>query len=244
MDATTTRPAEGPDGRRRPEPAAGERLGRTRRSACLRGWRLLLVVFVALDAIALAGWRGPSAAGNSAASSDSSLVGPPRAAATGPSGAQAAPVGIDIPSIGVHAAMVDLHLQADGSLAVPTDFATTGWWADGTRPGAVGPAIIVGHVDSYKAAAVFYRLRDLQPGAEVTVRRGDGSAVIFVTQAVKQYAKDALPADAIYGPTDVAALRLITCGGPFDRRHRRYVDNVVAFAQLAAPAHPTSGGRP
>jgi hypothetical protein len=36
----------------------------------------------------------------------------------------------------------------------------------------------------------------------------------------------------VYGPIPYPALRLITCGGDFDRRARSYRNNVIVFARL------------
>ncbi len=40
------------------------------------------------------------------------------------------------------------------------------------------------------------------------------------------------PTQLVYGNTNHAALRLITCGGSFDFSTGHYVDNVVVFATL------------
>jgi hypothetical protein len=37
----------------------------------------------------------------------------------------------------------------------------------------------------------------------------------------------------VFGATPDAELRLVTCGGAFDRAARSYVDDVVVFAVLA-----------
>src|SRR4051812_46634174 len=57
----------------------------------------------------------------------------------------ARPVRLEIPSIGVDAAMTPLGLNPDRTLAVPTNFGQTGWWTGGARPGQSGPAIVAGH---------------------------------------------------------------------------------------------------
>lgn len=143
------------------------------------------------------------------------------------------PVSIDIPAIDVHSELVDLRLAADGTLNTPTDFGRAGWWSQGVAPGDPGTAIVVGHVDSYKGAAVFYRLRELNPGDDVAVERNDGSVVHFKIEAVEQFEKSAFPSDLVYGQSPTPSLRLITCGGRFDKRHKRYLDNIVVFAHLA-----------
>ncbi|HKG63633.1 MAG TPA: hypothetical protein VKB28_06190, partial [Solirubrobacteraceae bacterium] len=66
---------------------------------------------------------------------------------------RSAPVRIEIPAIGVRARVVSLGLNADGTLRVPTRFRDAGWWAGGARPGERGPAVVVGHVDSYTGPA-------------------------------------------------------------------------------------------
>lgn len=143
------------------------------------------------------------------------------------------PVHLRIESIAVDTDLVDLSRNADGTLETPRNFAVAGWYARGAAPGADGSAVIAGHVDSTKGPAVFYRLRDLQLGATVLVTRIDGSVVRFVVEAVKQFRKDDFPTKLVYASGGSPQLRLITCGGRFDRRRRSYQDNVVVFARLA-----------
>lgn len=143
------------------------------------------------------------------------------------------PVGIRIPAIGVDASMIPLGLRADRSIEVPEDFAQTGWWADGPEPGEPGPAVVLGHVDSRSGPAVFFDLRNLQPGDEVVIDRADGTSVVYQVDRLEQHPKDDFPTDAVYGPTSDVQLRLVTCGGEFDRSVRSYDDNIVVFASLA-----------
>jgi hypothetical protein len=95
--------------------------------------------------------------------------------------------------------------------------------------------VILGHVDTAQdGPAVFYRLHQLRTGDTVTVRRTDGSTAVFTVRQVAEYRKSAFPAQAVYGPLDYPALRLITCGGSFDQLHRQYRANVVVYAALTA----------
>ena len=147
-------------------------------------------------------------------------------------GQQYAPLRIQIPAIGASAPVDPLGLNRDGTLAVPVDFARAGYYTGRPPPGAIGPAIIVAHVDSKTGPAVFARLRDLKPGDEVTVTRADRSDVVFVIDRIESHPKNAFPTNAVYDPTPGATLRLITCGGSFDRRAGHYRDNVIAFAHF------------
>lgn len=139
------------------------------------------------------------------------------------------PTEVRIPRIDVRSTLVGLGLGAGGELTAPADFGTAGWYERGTLPGETGPAVIAGHVDSYRGPAVFYRLRELRPGDTVEVRRG-GEWLPFRVVATARYPKDAFPTEAVYGATPRAELRLITCGGEFDRAKRSYRDNVVVYA--------------
>jgi sortase (surface protein transpeptidase) len=92
--------------------------------------------------------------------------------------------------------------------------------------------VILGHVDSTTGPAVFYRLRDLEPGDPVRVTRGDGSVAIFEVDRLEQHRKTRFPTDRVYFPTPEPTLRLVTCGGDFDTAAGSYRDNLVVFATL------------
>ncbi|MCA2215269.1 class F sortase [Jidongwangia harbinensis] len=140
-----------------------------------------------------------------------------------------APTRLKVKAIGVDTSLETLRLGDDGELTTPEDFGAAGWYADGTRPGDVGPAVIAGHVDSKKGPAVFYRLRELEAGDRIDVVRG-GRTVRFTVTSAAWYPKKRFPTDKVYGPTPDRQLRLITCGGVFDRSLRSYRDNLVVYA--------------
>jgi sortase (surface protein transpeptidase) len=144
----------------------------------------------------------------------------------------AAPVALTIPAIGVRTKLVYLGLNSDGTLQVPSSTAVAGWYTGSPRPGATGAAVIAGHVDSRAGLGVFFWLRTLRPGDRVYVARADGTLAVFTVTSVRTYAKDQFPTAAVYGPVPDAELRLITCGGTFDRPLGRYLSNVVVFARL------------
>ena len=155
---------------------------------------------------------------------------PERLAVPGPA---APPVRVVIPAIGVATDLSRLGLEPDGTMAVPDDFHQAGWFAQGPAPGQPGPAVIAGHVDSRTGPAVFYRLRELRAGHTIHITRDDGTRLRFVVESARSYPKTSFPTAAVFGPVPSAALRLITCGGDFDRASRSYRDNLVVFAHLA-----------
>jgi Sortase domain len=207
---------------------AGPRpLARPLRSA---GWPALLL------ALAAAACGGTAPARHEAAppaSTPSIRPGTGAPAATVLRRASRPPVRIQIPAIGVSAAVTRLGLNRDGSMQVPADFGVTGWFTGGPAPGQTGPAVIAGHIDSRTGPAVFYRLRELRAGDRVDVARADGTTVHFAVNSVVQYPKQAFPTEAVFGPAPEPLLRLITCGGSFDRSRGSYRDNVVVTARLA-----------
>ncbi len=143
------------------------------------------------------------------------------------------PVALSIPAIGVTTELVRLGVDAGGELVPPEDPAVAGWFSAGPAPGATGPAVLAGHVDSRDGPAVFFRLREVTVGSEVLVSREDGTTARFTVTQVDRYPKDAFPTTEVYSPTPGPELRLITCGGDFDGVQRSYRDNVVVSARPA-----------
>lgn len=143
------------------------------------------------------------------------------------------PVRVRIPTIGVVAPVGPLYVDGNGVLPPPDGNHITGWWKQGPEPGEKGPAVIVGHVDSYQGPAVFFRLHELRTGEEIFVDRADGSTAVFAVARVERHDKNAFPTDAVYHDTPDPQLRLITCGGDFDYAQRRYLDNIIVYALRA-----------
>ncbi|WP_306209521.1 class F sortase [Actinoplanes sp. RD1] len=139
------------------------------------------------------------------------------------------PTRLRVAAVGIDTGLQRLHLGPDGELVPPEGNDQAGWYADGTAPGDIGPAVLAGHVDSRSGPAVFFRLRELRPGDTVEVTRG-GEPVTFTVTGSAWYPKTRFPAARVYGPTPDRQLRLITCGGSFDRSARSYRENLVVYA--------------
>ncbi|UUV28347.1 class F sortase [Amycolatopsis roodepoortensis] len=163
----------------------------------------------------------------------STAAAPSTAASTVSPLAPARPAKLEIPAIGVRTGeIIDLGLAGDGTLEVPQDAITTGWFTGGPAPGQIGPAVLAGHVDYKKVPGVFVRLKELKAGDEALVHREDGITAVFTVYAVERHAKAAFPTEKVYGDTTGPELRLITCGGDFDSSTGNYLDNVIAYAKL------------
>ncbi len=65
------------------------------------------------------------------------------------------------------------------------------------------------------------------------VDRADGSTVSFRVSGVQRVPKTVFPTEQVYAPTLSSSLRLVTCGGRFDRAVGSYRDNVIVYAEPA-----------
>ena len=184
----------------------------------------------------------PAARTDGAASSEApapaATAGPFQEGPVGPEMASSPPVTISIPDLKVSSAMERLDLEPDNNLSVPGDPDKTGWYVGGPAPGVLGPAVIAGHVTWDGSPAVFFKVGSMKPGQPIEVGRRDGSTAVFEVEKVTQVAKSKFQTEAVYGSINHAGLRLITCGGTYDKKSNRYLDNVVVFAKLvkAVPA--------
>jgi hypothetical protein len=161
-------------------------------------------------------------------------TGDPATAPAGRAPAGTVPVGLRIPALALAVPLSRLGLNPDRTVEVPTDFARAGWFRLGPAPGQPGSAVILGHVDSYRGPAVFYRLGSLRPGNRIEVTRADGATATFAVRAVRSYLKREFPARQVYGSHGGRSLQLVTCGGEFDRSARSYLSNIVVYTELVS----------
>nr|WP_262387373.1 class F sortase [Streptomyces sp. TRM49041] len=147
---------------------------------------------------------------------------------------RSAPKRLSIPAIGVDAPFTGLSIGKSGQLNAPpaNDDNLVGWFEGGASPGERGSSIVVGHVDTKTGPAVFVLLRTLNPGAMVNITRADGTVARFKVDSVDTFSKANFPDDKVYADTPTPQLRLITCGGKYNRTSRDYEANVVVFAHL------------
>jgi Sortase domain len=151
---------------------------------------------------------------------------------TGPALPPANPVSVAIGRLGIVSRLEPLGIDDQGAMQVPDDPAEAGWYRLGPTPGALGPAVIAGHVTWNEVPGVFFRLAAMRSGDLVEVARDDGLVAVFEVTRVRLYDKTEFPTGAVFGPVDHAALRLITCGGEYQSSAHRYLGNVVVFARL------------
>lgn len=144
----------------------------------------------------------------------------------------AEPTNISIENLGISAGFIPLGKNSDQTMEVPNEPHLVGWYRLAPTPGEVGPAVIVGHVDSPLGPAIFWQLNQLAQGDTVIISRQDSSTVTFEVVSVEQYPQDNFPTDKVYGAIDYPGLRLITCGGTYDKNTQRYSHNTVVYARM------------
>lgn len=146
------------------------------------------------------------------------------------------PTHIRIKRVEIDAPIMSVAQNKDKTIEVPPLFENiTGWYKLGPSPGEIGPAVIVGHVDTIEGPSVFYRLKDLKKGDIIEITRQDKKTIRFKVTGLEQFSRDKFPTQKVYGNIDYAGLRLITCGGTFDERTQQYTANTVVFAQIITP---------
>ncbi|WP_253905176.1 class F sortase [Arthrobacter sp. H14] len=144
------------------------------------------------------------------------------------------PVGFSIPALDRQDDIIKTGLREDNTLEVPPEHegAPASWYKGSPSPGEIGPAVLLGHVNSLAdESGVFYNLESLVEGDTITVDREDGSTAIFEVYKSELYPKNEFPTKAVYQPTEGAELRLITCDG-FTESSGEFVENLVVYAKL------------
>lgn len=170
-----------------------------------------------------------------AASTPSSAARPGAAASGAPTLPRSVPTRLDVPAIGVHSSLLQLGVNPDRTIQVPPleQDSKAGWFDQSPAPGQLGPAVLLGHVDSARyGPGVFFRLGAMAPGQSIEVTRSDATIAEFAVDHVDSYPKNAFPSLQVYGNTADPQLRLITCGGVFDPAARSYENNIVVYAHL------------
>jgi sortase (surface protein transpeptidase) len=141
------------------------------------------------------------------------------------------PARVIIPALGVDALLIHAGLRENGSVELPP-YGLAAWYKLGPAPGANGPAVIFAHNDSKKGRDIFYHLGRLQKGDIVQVYGDDGPPATFAIDRVEVALKTEFPSERVWDFTDEPVIRLITCGGAFDRDSGHYLSNIIAYGHL------------
>lgn len=142
------------------------------------------------------------------------------------------PIQLRIPAINVDAPINPQGLTENGEMEVPDDGETIGWYEPGTKPGGMGNAVLVGHVDDYTGPAIFFNLKKLEVGDEILVDGENGETLTFVVRDKQAYPYDNAPIRQIFGPSSKKQLNLITCTGLYNRSTNNHEERLVVYTEL------------
>lgn len=169
------------------------------------------------------------------------------------------PTGLRIPSIGVSTddAWVPLGIQGQDGLPVTTKAGEIetpdvrypkrlGWYCPlrtetdpfpavcgAPEPGRAGAGVVLGHINGNGQPGIFAKLAQVKVGDMVEVDRADKKTAAFRVSNIQVVDKTRFPSGNVYlSFSDKPVLRLISCGGRLDKIHKRYLDQVVVYADL------------
>ena len=178
----------------------------------------------------------PTPAPSAEASTSAPAAKPVKPASEGPVLAESAPVSLQVPQVGINTSLVPLGQAADGTMEIPGGQPGDpgGWYKYSPTPGELGPAVILGHVNNLASPqGLFFRLHEMKPGEQFSVTRADGTVAVFEVDKLEVVKKATFPTLAVYGNTNRAEIRLITCGG-LDTSSGEYTENTVVFGHLVS----------
>ncbi len=165
----------------------------------------------------------PAAAKPSASSINNYEVPPPN------------PKYIEIPTIGVaKTRILSLGLHANGSIVTPSNIYDAGWYNASGKPGQPGVMFIFGHVSSWQARGIFYRLHDVRPGDQISITAGDNRRWLYQVDASQTYPVGEVNMQNVLSPASPGAptLRLMTCAGSIIRGTSDFTERLIVSAHL------------
>lgn len=137
---------------------------------------------------------------------------------------------IDTDRVKVDAAVEYVGKTPEGAMDVPKKWEDVAWYQLGPPPGEDGNSVIAGHLDSETGPAVFWNLKELKVGDEISIVTTQGKTTRFRVRKMQTYFDENAPLYDIFGPSDSSHLNLITCEGTFDPAAKKYNQKLVVFA--------------
>lgn len=152
-------------------------------------------------------------------------VKPAPAALPGPARIRYPGINADIPARAVGVA-------PDGSMDIPEDAATAGWYRYSAAPsGESGNTIIAAHAGSVPTPrGPLYDLRASRVGQAIEIVDTTGATSRWKVAKVEQLRKETLDLGPYFTWTGERRLVLFTCGGRWDAQRQSYEDNIIVTA--------------
>jgi len=147
------------------------------------------------------------------------------------------PTRLLVPALQIDAPIELVGLTSGGDLATParSPWVDTGWYRGGPLPGALGSAVIDGHLDQPGGSpAVFWLLNQLLVGDLVQVRLSSGQTLSFRVTEVAYYRPLEAPLQRIFADRSGHYLNLITCAGDWIESQHQTTLRLVIYTSLVA----------
>jgi sortase (surface protein transpeptidase) len=152
------------------------------------------------------------------------------------------PAAIQVPTAQIDAKIEILNI-VNGTMENPTGPWVVSWYQQTADLGMIGNVVLAGHVDYWNVGpCVFYNVRNLTEGDEITLTGDDGKTYTYAVQTNDTYDVQQLIGGKlaeVVSPTSTAMLTMLTCGGEFDYVNGEYLSRTVVRAALK-PAEPAS----
>ncbi len=142
------------------------------------------------------------------------------------------PIRVTIPVANIEGAVLPVGKTKSGNMAVPVKYEDVGWYRYGPIPGAIGNAVLAGHLDNGGGRpAVFFNLKQLRIGDKVYVETDGGERLAFMVREIRLVDYENPPLEEIFGEASGEMLNLITCDGTWDPKTKTYDKRLVVFTE-------------
>lgn len=144
---------------------------------------------------------------------------------------------IAIPSIGIaNTPILKLGLLPSGAIATPDNVYETGWYEASGLPGQSGAMFVYGHVSSWTADGIFYNLKELKPGDDVSITRGDNKVYVYEVVSSRVYPYNNVDMSQVLAPINATqpGLNLMTCTGQIIKGTSEFNERLVVFTSLVS----------
>lgn len=143
------------------------------------------------------------------------------------------PVNLTIPVLNIEADVQTVGLDRIGAMGLPDDWHDVGWYRGSARLGEWNTVVISGHVDHYTGPAVFFKLKELQPGDKVVVEGQNGTRWRYrvIEKQIKplgEWKSREVFASRGRFPT----LHLFSCTGAFSKSAQTHLERILVRCEL------------
>jgi sortase A len=161
------------------------------------------------------------------------MPGPPPGITVIHSSTSTMPIQLQIPTLAIDAKVQDVGIAKSGAMGIPSNFTDVAWYKYGPVPGAIGNAVIDGHLDNaVSLPGVFKHLGDIHIGDDIYVVNASGQQLHFKVTKTESLDYNSTSTDEIFGPSATSNLILITCGGTWNQSIKEYSNRLIVFSTL------------